>query len=351
MTLSRRNDVLRPAMMPVVEAVEARRLLSAVLEDGILRVEGTDLGESIVIKAGNRLISVKVGDDASQLFNVRRVQQVEVRAGAGDDTIRITSKPQLIAEVDGEAGNDSIFSGAGNDSLDGGDGNDYIRGGGGHDLIKGGTGDDSLIGDQGNDTLGGDAGDDDLVGANGADELNGGDGNDDLYGGLGLDSVRGGRGRDVFHQKDDKAETKDRNKRIDGREETISITQVPAAVLDAFRATYPDALIKKVQLDGESDQYEIEFFDNGVKKEVKYSASGTFVEGNIALEAVPEVVRNAFLAFLATDPGATLQTVESEIEDGDTQYKFDFTSSAGVEQEARYNSLGVLVRLETRKSG
>ena len=345
MSLSRENDALRPVVMPVVEAVEPRRLLSAVLEDGVLRVAGSDAGESIVVKAGNRLVSVAIGTAAAQRFNVRRVQRLEVRAGAGDDTIRIASKPNLVAQVHGEAGNDTILASAGNDSLYGGDGADYIRGGGGHDLIQGEAGDDSLLGDHGNDSLRGETGDDDLIGGKGVDDLNGGDGNDDLYGGLGLDSVRGGRGRDVFHQKDDNGEKRDRNRRIDAREETIPITEAPTAVLDAFRATYPNAVIKHVKLDGGNDQYEIEFFDNGVKKEVKYSAAGTFVEGNVGLESVPQVVRDAFLAAFS---GATLQKVETELEDGGTQYKFRFTNSEGVEQEARFNSAGVLVRLENR---
>lgn len=330
------------AIPPLMEPVETRRLLSAVVENGVLRVQGTDAGESIIISAGKRRVAVAI-DGVSQSFALKGIQSIDVRAGAGDDIIRIAGKSNLPASIYGEAGNDAIVGGPGNDRLYGGAGADHIRGGGGHDLILGGEDDDTLIGDQGNDTLRGEGGNDELHGVAGLDDLDGGDGDDHLYGGAGLDSIRGRRGRDVFHRADDRREKKDRV-RAEARREMINIGQVPASILEAFNANHPDAIVKRAKLDDDG-KYEIEFYAGGVKQEVEYAPNGDVVGGRIAFEAVPEVVREAFLG---TFPDAVVSRVELELEHGAQQYKFRFLNAQGAEQEARFNAEGVLVRLRDR---
>lgn len=107
----------------------------------------------------------------------------------------------------------SNFSGSA--TLDGGTGNDTLIGGSGNDLIIGGpdtiaigvTDNDSLMGNGGNDTIKGGAGADFIDGGDGNDGLAGGDGNDTMKGGNGNDtilgqggndSLRGGAGRDLI---------------------------------------------------------------------------------------------------------------------------------------------------------
>jgi len=86
----------------------------------------------------------------------------------------------IINEIIGGAGNDTLISGEGNDTLTGGAGNDIndiineiIFGGGtgGTNTIIGGSGNDTLISGEGNDTLTGSTGNDTLTGSTGNDTL------------------------------------------------------------------------------------------------------------------------------------------------------------------------------------
>lgn len=88
--------------------------------------------------------------DAARLSLIR-----EIRAGAGDDVVDMTSE-RYTAElagmtVRGGAGDDVIWGAAGGNSLFGDAGNDWIVGRTGDDLIAGGAGDDTLAGGGGND--------------------------------------------------------------------------------------------------------------------------------------------------------------------------------------------------------
>ena len=99
--------------------------------------------------------------DAARLSLIR-----EVRAGAGDDVVDMTSE-RYTAElagmtVRGGAGDDVLWGAAGGNSLFGDAGNDRIVGNTGDDLIAGGADDDKLAGGGGDDTFafGGNWGDD-----------------------------------------------------------------------------------------------------------------------------------------------------------------------------------------------
>jgi hypothetical protein len=77
-----------------------------------------------------------------------------VCAGDGDDYINVTDLNYDIEEqVDGEDGDDTIYSGGGADILFGGKGNDIIHAGGGDDVLHGQIGADTLFGDSGADTI------------------------------------------------------------------------------------------------------------------------------------------------------------------------------------------------------
>ncbi len=87
----------------------------------------------------------------------RLAQINEIRAGAGDDIVDLTSQKF-----------------------------EYVGGG---VTVRGGLGDDVIWANKGDNTLFGDAGDDRVVGANG---------NDVIVGGMGNDSMHGGGGEDIF---------------------------------------------------------------------------------------------------------------------------------------------------------
>ena len=85
-----------------------------------------------------------------------RIAQInEIRAGAGDDLVDMTSQ-RFTYEGDGVtiyggAGDDTIWANNGNNILFGDDGNDRLVGGADDDIIVGGSGDDSMLGGGGND--------------------------------------------------------------------------------------------------------------------------------------------------------------------------------------------------------
>jgi hypothetical protein len=130
--------------------------VSATLEAGVLRVNGTYLPDAISVRQANGVISVS---GVNGYFPAAAVSRIEVNGKGGDDVIRLNSettggqpimKPCL---VDGGTGNDTIFGAYGNDRLLGGDGNDLVFGGPGVDHIVGGAGADRLSGGAGNDRL------------------------------------------------------------------------------------------------------------------------------------------------------------------------------------------------------
>ncbi|WP_230534435.1 Ig-like domain-containing protein [Microvirga roseola] len=75
----------------------------------------------------------------------------------------------LADSLSGRGGNDVLDGGWGNDRIWGGSGNDKMYGGLGRDLLKGESGNDTLKGDDDNDTLWGGAGNDILAGGEGKD--------------------------------------------------------------------------------------------------------------------------------------------------------------------------------------
>ena len=99
-----------------------------------------------------------VEDIYSALGDQARFSQIdEIRAGAGDDVIDMTSqKFEYIGhgvKIYGGDGDDIIWANSGENILDGDAGNDRIVGGSGNDTIIGGIGNDSLHGGGGNDTF------------------------------------------------------------------------------------------------------------------------------------------------------------------------------------------------------
>ncbi len=91
----------------------------------------------------------------------------EIRAGAGDDVIDLTSNRYGWSAgsdmvIRGGDGNDVIWANSGSNRIFGDAGNDRIIGGAGNDVIAGGAGNDKLRGNGGTDlfTFGGDWGND-----------------------------------------------------------------------------------------------------------------------------------------------------------------------------------------------
>jgi hypothetical protein len=157
------------------------------------------------------VVNLLGGDDNVGLGTIVGTATLEVRAGAGGDTIFGTGNADRLY---GEAGDDTIDDGAGGDLVDGGPGNDHFTARPrGRDTFTGGAGTDTI--DYGNRidpvtiTLAGGADDgesgegDDLgteienaVGSSAGDRITGHPAGSNIVGGAGADTITGNAGED-----------------------------------------------------------------------------------------------------------------------------------------------------------
>jgi Ca2+-binding RTX toxin-like protein len=230
------------AARPVVEQLEARRMLSVARAQDVLTVEGTRRADVIVVAQdalhpSKLLITVNgtggkysmdgltnlailsgAGDDRLVIGSVRRSLVVRVAAGGGNDRVTagrlagagvwtlagedgddlLTGGVAGTVTSDGGGGNDTIIGGAGGGALLGGDGNDVLDGSAGSGDLEGGAGDDTLTGGAGGDLLAGQAGDDVITAGGGDDTVGGGEGRDLIRAGAGDDSINGDEGDDTI---------------------------------------------------------------------------------------------------------------------------------------------------------
>jgi len=156
------------ARLIAFERLDVRVLLSASLDDGVLRIEGTrrydDLSTTLTHNGKGRSFLLLTLNHQEYQFRLRNVTSIQIITGRGDDNIRQThSIPTSVASG---AGNDTIllFSDLADDTILAGDGDDSIQSGNGDDFIECGSGNDTVIGSWGSDTINGGAGDDDLAG-------------------------------------------------------------------------------------------------------------------------------------------------------------------------------------------
>lgn len=198
------------------EALEARRMLSASFEDGVLRIEGSQDADAIIIEAGefDGMVTVWGVPGVADGTVFSGVDRIRVALGRGDDTfelvgaMRTSDDLPMHVRVFGNAGDDvlrggnaldELFGGAGDDVLRGGLRRDRLFGGLGNDLLAGGLGDDFLHGGKNADVVRGQRGADLIFGGLGFDRLVGGSGSDTIWGGMGGDVILGGDGADLIH--------------------------------------------------------------------------------------------------------------------------------------------------------
>jgi hypothetical protein len=157
--------------VPVAASPSAR----ADVSDGTLRIVGSPFAEQITLRLGaldRNQLQVDVGDDGSAdfTFDLSAFRAIDVRAGNGDDTIRIDQVNGAFTttkstRIDGENGDDTLIGGSGAEVLIGGNGKDQVDGNGGADTGLLGRGDDVFVWDpgDGSDVVEGDNGSDTMV--------------------------------------------------------------------------------------------------------------------------------------------------------------------------------------------
>lgn len=185
---------MKPNFFASCEQLENRRLLSATLVDGVLRVVGTrgDDEINVSLAAGNeQRIRIDLNKTLISL-PLAGVRRVVIHGRAGNDLLSAGHANEIMplaVFVTGGPGDDQIYGSHNNDHIDGGDGNDEIYADDGNDTVFGGLGNDEIYAGAGNDRV---------FGGEGADRLYGEDGNDSFSGGEGNDIFWGGKGNDQF---------------------------------------------------------------------------------------------------------------------------------------------------------
>ncbi|WP_146522014.1 dockerin type I domain-containing protein [Stieleria varia] len=176
------NDVMlqRNGVFPVVNANNTTGTISV---DGLggtgdqLIYNGTAVADAITVNPTD------VTHTGFRTINFATVEDLEVHAGDGDDTVTVVGATAAFLTVFGDDGDDTITGGSNAELIFGGNGNDVISGMGGADTIDGEAGNDTITGGTGADNLFGGA-DSDLI------IWNNGDGSDLMEGGTGNDRVQ-----------------------------------------------------------------------------------------------------------------------------------------------------------------
>jgi Ca2+-binding RTX toxin-like protein len=162
--------LLTAAVVLTADAADAK--YSVAVKKRTLTITGNAADDRLALRARPRKLEIDVGDNgtANFLARRRRFDRIRVRAGAGDDRIRIDESKivftnQTRITLDGGRGADTLLGGRGAEKLIAGDGNDLVDGRRGNDTGRLGPGDDRFTWDagDGNDTIDGSTGHDALA--------------------------------------------------------------------------------------------------------------------------------------------------------------------------------------------
>src|SRR5437773_2070592 len=145
---ARTGAAAAPRQPAALEALEGRRLLSAVLfSEGVLTLTGDQDRNNILrvdYNGGQNLTAIANGVYRTVPRNL--VASVRITGGGGIDRIRVSKALTAPTLIVAGPGNDIVYGGAGADLIYGGDGNDRLTGRAGKDKLVGGTGYDTLTG-------------------------------------------------------------------------------------------------------------------------------------------------------------------------------------------------------------
>lgn len=122
-----------------------------------LGITGTINADTFDLSQSGTVLTV-TSNGVSNHFNTADLGKIQIKTGAGDDTV-LAASVTVGMSVDAGDGNDSVTTGSGTDTIKAGAGNDTLIGGLGSDLLIGGKGTNAFYADDGvADTLDGGGG-------------------------------------------------------------------------------------------------------------------------------------------------------------------------------------------------
>ena len=197
-------------------------------DPNVLCLTDSENGDAIFVDDVYTDLPEGVAENTARLYRIQ-----EIRAGAGDDIVDMTSQQ---FEYTGEGL-----------------------------TIRGGDGGDTIWANKGNNVLFGDAGDDRIVGASG---------NDVIAGGIGNDLMHGGGGKDVFAFCDNWGA--DTVQQLTGGSVTLWFASGDMKKWDAETLTYTDGE-NRIEVKGvAAGQIELKFGDDGSEQFVALAGIGAF---------------------------------------------------------------------------
>ncbi len=132
------------------------------------------------------------------------------------------------------------------------------------------------------------------------------------------------------------------------QEQSIGKKNVPKAVVETFRKSYPNATIKGYakEVDEGKTVYEIESTEGNVHRDVTYAADGILqtIEESLPFSDLPEPVRNTITKEY---PKGKISISEKVIKGSTTQFEV-LVKSTGRKYELVLNGDGTLVKKETK---
>lgn len=134
-----------------------------------------------------------------------------------------------------------------------------------------------------------------------------------------------------------------------GEENKLTEQQVPKPVLEAFHKAYPQAQDAKYEEEKEAGKtvYEVEFKDQGVKREASYAAEGTLIETeeDIKPDALPAAITEALKK---TYPHATVKEAEKVMKPDGTVSGYEVEIKDGKKElEIHLDAAGKILKTET----
>ena len=153
-----RRILLLAAVLAVALPTAAEAAVIPSVNAGTLTVTGDGAADSITL----RLTSPTTLDVNGNDFDRATFSRIEIRSGAGSDTIRIVDALTEPVTIEAGAGADTVIGGPGAETIATGDDGDFVQPGGGDDSVLLGNGDDTALQGDGFDTVDGQAGKDTL---------------------------------------------------------------------------------------------------------------------------------------------------------------------------------------------
>jgi Ca2+-binding RTX toxin-like protein len=149
--------------LPTMEPLQARVLLSSILVDGVLEIQGGGGDDGIRVRGGLvppggtaediEPIEITWDDETRETFDPRLVEQIVIFAGAGNDTISFFTRSEFHTVIFGGDGDDRIDVQNTNPLIRGEWGDDLIETPGGRGRVVHGPGRDTVIANSGRDVL------------------------------------------------------------------------------------------------------------------------------------------------------------------------------------------------------